>query len=335
MSFLLRRARCPQLGTRSLLAFARRQTLDPKLVDTGTHLKTIAGLLQRTLGEDITVRLDLAWDLWPVLVDVSQLDSCILNLATNARDAMPHGGSLLIAASNVSLSEISDQELQDSASGDHVVIEVSDTGIGMPPDVLAKVFEPFFTTKALGQGTGLGLSMVYGFVRQSGGQIRIYSEVGRGTVVRIYLPRARGVAQEVEISISEPQNPRGNERILLVEDNPQIRHTALTQLRSLGYQVEVAENGSEALDLLAAIDWKVDLVFTDMVMPGRPDGLELSRLVRERAPQIRFLLTSGFPGDVWERHGSTQPTLPLLSKPYRKADLARAIRSTLDASKPE
>ncbi len=320
--------------TKSLLAFSRSQPLDPQVIDVNRHLDAVATLLRRTLGEDIALTTALSPDLWAVRIDAAQLDSGVVNLANNARDAMPQGGSLSLATRNVQVDEAYARLNGDMALGDYVLVEVSDSGVGMPPENVARVFEPFFSTKKPGHGTGLGLSMLYGFVTQSGGHIRIYSEVGLGTTVRVYLPRVvtattpgQGPAAAVK-----PALPRGTETILLVEDNEDVRRTAVAQLTSLGYAVVEAENGEAALRLLGQPERHFDLLFTDIVMPGKPDGYELAKLALEHRPAIRVLLTSGFPGDSLSRQDRPEPHFSLLGKPYRRDELARAIRAAIEST---
>ena len=310
--------------TRSLLAFSRQQPLSPRRVDVGRSLNAVAALLWRTLGEDIALTVTVGPDVWPVRIDGSQLDSCIVNLANNARDAMPRGGPLAISARNVHVDDLQAAEIRDAAPGDFVLIEVSDTGSGMPPEAVARAFEPFFSTKPVGHGTGLGLSMVYGFVKQSGGWVYIDSEVGRGTTVRLYLPRDRDSDNATtDASGPKPEAAGGNETILLVEDNATMRETTAQQLTSLGYRTIEAENGEAALDILKQRDRRIDLLFTDVVMPGRMNGYELVEIARRARPGIKALVTSGFSGVHVEG-------VDLLVKPYRLADLARAIRGVLD-----
>ena len=312
--------------TRALLAFARRQPLKPARVDAGALLATVIRMLARALGEHIQINLRVDGELWPVLADAAQLEAAITNLAINARDAMPQGGTLTVSARNGALDEGADV-----AAGDYLVIELSDTGAGMPPEVVARVFEPFFTTKAVGRGTGLGLSMVYGFIKQSGGHIKVYSEPGHGTTVRLYLPRAAegGVAGRAAAA-SEPP-PRGHERVLLVEDNAEVRRMVAAQLERLGYAVEATENGPAALALLDA-GRPVDLLFTDVVMPGGMNGFELASAARELRPALKVLVTSGFPGTCLPSGGGDPagPGFDFLGKPYRHQDLARAVREVLD-----
>lgn len=323
--------------TESLLAFSRRQPLDPELTDVNRRLAAIATLLRRTLGADIALTTDLAPDLWPVLVDGPQLDAGIVNLANNARDAMPRGGAMSIATRNASLGEADLPENADVPPGDYVLIEMADTGTGMSADTLARAFEPFFSTKGPGHGTGLGLSMLYGFVKQSGGQVRILSELGRGTTVRIYLPRAEaGNARAPGDAEAEnrPQLPRGTETILVVEDNDDVRSTTVAQLTSLGYRVTAVQSGDAALAILDREDRQFDLLFSDIVMPGVLDGYDLARFVLERRPGMKILLTSGFSGDKLRQQDGGAPQFNLLGKPFRREELARSIRAALESGAP-
>ncbi len=314
--------------TRRLLAFARQQPLQPKQVAVNELVSSITGLLSRTLGEQIEISLKLSPDVWPIVVDPAQLDASLTNLATNARDAMPDGGTLTILAKNQSL-DADSAASTDVTPGDYVVIEVSDTGTGMPPAVAAHIFEPFYTTKERGKGTGLGLSMVFGFIKQSGGHITVYSETGIGTTFRLYLPRmTQEVASGAE-PVSVPLVPRGNgEAVLVVEDNAELRWIIVRQLTELGYRVVEAENAAAAIAVLE--QQKIDLVLTDIVMPGGVSGFELARQIEQRWPKIRVVFTSGFPETTLSGVGrSLPPHAHLLSKPYRKEDLAAAVRAAL------
>ena len=316
--------------TGRLLAFARRQPLRPERVDANELISQITRLLNRTLGEDISIALDLSPSLWPVAVDPAQLQAAITNLANNARDAMPKGGKLTVTTYNSHLDEDYATHHLDVSIGDYIAIEVSDTGAGIPPDIIDRIFDPFFTTKEQGKGTGLGLSMVFGFTRQSGGHVNVYSELGSGTTFRIYLPR--GAARRAEDAATEIEAPIGanNETILVVEDNARLLSVVTKQLGELGYEVLAAETAAVALDIL---DGKpVQLLLTDIVMPGGMDGFELAREAVSRRPNLRVLLTSGFP-EARLRENDHQPLKwRLLSKPYRKTELARAVREVLDES---
>ena len=316
--------------TRQLLAFSRRQPLAPKLTYLPPVLQATAKLLHRTLGEAITLELTASDTLWPVLIDVSQLESTLLNLSVNARDAMPDGGRLTIEATNVVIDERALELNMEATPGDYVLIAVSDTGSGMAPDVLAHVFEPFFTTKGNG-GTGLGLSMVHGFLKQSGGYTKIYSEPGHGTTVRLYLPRAAdGQVPEAETSSAEPL-AHGQEVILVVEDNKGLRDLALRHLQSLGYRTIPAADGTSALEIIQG-GAPIDLLFTDVVMPGGLDGRALAEAARRLRPELRVLFTSGFTAAAASAATEDRFGSNLLSKPYRKGELAHRIRAALDAS---
>jgi PAS domain S-box-containing protein len=315
--------------THRLLAFSRQQMLVGRSVDFNRLVGDMDELLRRTLGEHVEVELKLADDLWPALADSGQVENSLLNLAINARDAMPEGGKLTIETGNVHLDEDYAGRNSEVVPGDYVMMAVTDTGAGMPQDVLAHVFEPFFTTKEVGKGTGLGLSMIYGFAKQSGGHVKIYSEVGHGTTVRLYLPRLSGVAAVADpTSVATPRKG-GGETILVVEDNPEVRRLVLRQLRDLGYEVIEAASGPQALKILddgAAID----LLFTDVVMPGGMTGRQLVEAAKTRRPDLKTLFTSGYTEDSILRLGKLDPGVRLLSKPYRKHELATRIREALD-----
>jgi len=309
--------------TSSLLAFSRRQSLDPRVTDVGQRVGKVAKLAEHTIGENIAVKVNTSSALWPVKIDGAQLDACIANLINNARDAMPDGGTLSISMRNATADD------RHAPAGDHVLIELADTGVGMSAETLARVFEPFFTTKEPRHGTGLGLSMVYGFVHQSGGVIDVASRPGEGTTVRIFLARAAEAGPVRAARRKASTLPGGSERILLVEDNDQVRAVAAEQLTSLGYGVVETENGDTALALLEKKGDEFDLVFTDMMMPGGIDGFELAQLVLERWPGKKVLLTSGFSGGVADELEEQATGIIVLRKPYRKADLARAVRVAL------
>jgi len=314
---------------RRLLAFARRQPLQPKHVDLNDLVTGMIKLLRRTLGEHIEIALSTADDLWSVEVDPTQLESALTNLAVNARDAMPGGGRLTIGTRKASIDEDFAEAHTDVAPGDFVVLEVSDTGSGMPPEVLAHVFEPFFTTKGKDKGTGLGLSMVFGFVKQSGGHIQAYSEVGIGTTLRLYLPRADAAPAEAKPAHTDAL-PRGHETVLAVEDNDGLRRVLVRQLHDLGYHVLEASNAQAAIDILGR-DEKIDLLFTDIVLPGGMNGSELARSVRTLRTDVKVLFTSGFPEAAFGASGALPPGAVLLGKPYRKEELARRLRESLAA----
>lgn len=313
--------------TRQLLAFARRQTLEPKLTDVNELVSGMTRLLKRILEADIEVVLITAPDLWRVTIDPAQLNSAITNLATNARDAMPKGGRLTIETKNTHLDADYAALNRDVAPGDFVLIEVSDTGTGISPEALPQVFEPFFTTKEAGRGTGLGLSMVYGFVKQSQGHIKIYSEVDQGTTVRLYLPRAGREAQAPQETADTAAEARvENKCILVVEDNADVRHIVTRQLADLGYTILEFENAQAALAALKNPEVKIDLLFTDIVMPGCMSGHELARAALVERPALKVLFTSGYSGSALRNDDRLKEGEHFLSKPYRRADLARKIQ---------
>jgi PAS domain S-box-containing protein len=315
--------------TRRLLAFARRQPLRPARIVINDLLIGIVRLLRRTLGEDIEIVLDLDPDLALIVADAAQLEAAITNLATNARDAMPKGGKLSITTGNRELDAEYASRHFDVAPGGYAAIEVTDTGAGMPPEVVERIFEPFYTTKASGRGTGLGLSMVFGFLKQSGGHISVYSEPGVGTTFRLYFPHADVPADQAAKRPEAAARTGSGETVLAVEDNPALRRTVLRQLRQLGYRPLEADGPAAALAVLERE--KVDLLFTDVVMPGGMDGIALAKQVMERWPGLRVILTSGFPGSkVEDQLGALPDSVRLLSKPYRNSDLARLLREALD-----
>jgi PAS domain S-box-containing protein len=314
--------------TRQLLAFARRQALDARAFDLNERVVGTMGLLRRTLGEAIEIATNLDPELWPAFADPAQLESALVNLAINARDAMPDGGRLTIETANRVLDADYSRLNVDVQPGAYVVLSVSDTGTGMAPDVLARAFEPFFTTKPVGQGTGLGLSMVYGFARQSHGHVKIYSEPGHGTTVSLYLPRSKDAVVAESVAPTGLPIARPGERILVVEDNSAVRAMALQQIRDLGYEVVEANDGPAALAVLDKGE-RFDLLFTDIIMPGGLSGGDLARAARARDPSIKVLLTSGF-ADGMRSGLRADEFRHLLNKPYRQSDLAEKLRQVLD-----
>jgi signal transduction histidine kinase/CheY-like chemotaxis protein len=315
--------------THRLLAFARKQPLQPCEVDVNSLVMEAANLLRPTLGERIEVHMKLAGDAWPALIDPSQLTNAILNLSLNARDAMPDGGKLIIETGNAVLDDSYVSMNSDVAAGNYAMVAVTDSGHGIPAAILSKVFEPFFTTKDVDKGTGLGLSMVYGFVKQSNGHIKIYSEEGHGTTIRIYLPRAPAAAASA-VTTSPPVLAGGHETILVVEDDNLVRAFVVGQIQSLGYLTLAAVNAAEAM---AVIDGPqaIDLLFTDMIMPGSMNGRQLAAAALERRAALRILYTSGYSNEAIVHHGQLDAGVLLLAKPYRKSDLARMIRTALTA----
>jgi PAS domain S-box-containing protein len=314
--------------TRRLLAFARQQPLRPERIAANELIAGIVRLLRRTLGENIEITLDLADNLWPAVADPAQLEASLTNLATNARDAMPQGGKLTIATANRHLDRDYAAAHVEAIPGEYAAIEVTDTGAGMPPGIVERIFEPFFTTKGPGKGTGLGLSMVFGFIKQSGGHISVYSEPGVGTTFRLYLPRAEPEGA-VAADIDAVATPSGKgEIVLAVEDNPRLRRLVMRQLTELGYQPLEADGPAAALAMLEA--GKVELLFSDIVMPGPIDGIGLAQQASERWPDLKIVLTSGFPGTkLDDQLGQSRATVRLLGKPYRKEDLARVLNEAL------
>ena len=324
--------------THQLLAFARRQPLSPEDVDVGRLVVGLDGLLKRTLGEVISLEIHCPTSLWLAHVDPDQLDNAIVNLAINARDAMPAGGRLTIEAANLSVRKPEADPFGEIKPGNYVVISVSDTGRGIPKELLGNVFEPFFSTKPHGRGTGLGLSMVYGFINQSGGHAKITSEVGRGTTVRLYLPssgESRGELPEPAGARAprapDPSVPGGNEAVLVVEDDAMVRETTRKMLAELGYCVSVAGDGPEAL---GQIDRGLipDLLLTDVLLPGGLDGLRLAEQVLQRRPGVRVLYMSGYVENAEGYRGQLDPqtNLQLPSKPFARAALAIRVRARLD-----
>jgi PAS domain S-box-containing protein len=316
--------------TKHLLAFARRQPLEPRELDVNALVTAAGKLLRPTLGEQIEIHTKLTAAPWVAFVDPNQLTTAILNLALNARDAMQGGGKLTIETENVELDEGYAGLHSDVKAGPYVLVAISDTGSGIPANLLDKVFEPFFTTKEPGKGTGLGLSMVYGFVKQSGGHIKIYSEQGVGTTVRLYLPRS----VEKTIAATEPapreRLPRGSEVVLIVEDDELVRNYVVAQVRSLGYATLAAAGAAAALEILRS-DAEIDLLFTDVIMPGSMNGPRLVAEALKLRPQLGVLYTSGYTENAIVHHGRLDPGVLLLAKPYRKADLARMLRQALQA----
>lgn len=317
--------------TRSLLVFARKQPMHAQVCDLRETLESLGDLLARTLGGKIVTHTDIDVALWPVHIDSALFETSIIHLANNAKDAMPGGGELRIAGRNVRIEDADATE--DAVAGSYVCASVTDTGTGMSPDVLRKILEPFFTTKVAEHGTGLGLSMIYGFVKQSGGFLRVSSELGQGTTVRMYLPRAEA-DDPVEVTESTARHtskdPPGGEMLLVVEDDAANRRTVVRRLSVLGYRTLEAGTGEEALEVLREHGHDIALLFTDIVMSGRTEGFELANLVERQYPRIRILLTSGYPGEAWERAGDAGCRWPLLNKPYRGEELAVKIRTVLD-----
>jgi PAS domain S-box-containing protein len=314
--------------TQRLLSFSRQQALRPQSVDLNACVTGMTDMLRRTLGETIEIEPIIASDLWASEVDPGQLESALLNLAVNARDAMPKGGKLTIETANVQLDDHYAAALGDVTPGHFVRLSVTDTGTGIPPDQIEHVFEPFFTTKEVGQGGGLGLSMVFGFAKQSGGHVTISSEPGRGTTVRLYLPQVEAPAQPAGRAPALKDPEARGETILVVEDDPDVRALAISLLQSFGYHVLEAGDGMEALATLQAVS-RIDLLFSDVVLPGGMSGPDLAERVRDRHPDIKVLFTSGYP-DAPHHRSLLFDNTDLLAKPFGKRDLARKVRAVLN-----
>jgi PAS domain S-box-containing protein len=313
--------------TRHLLAFARKQPLQPREIDVNSLVLEAAKLLHPTLGEHIEIKPLLADDAWTALVDPSQLTTAVLNLALNARDAMPNGGKLALETNNIYLDENYAGMHSEVTPGNYVMVAVSDTGAGIPAALIERVFDPFFTTKEVGKGTGLGLSMVFGFVKQSGGHIKIYSEEGHGTSVKMYLPRATGLNQTAAEALISANVEGGHEAVLVVEDDSMVRRYVVTQVESLGYITLEAANAAEALKILGTA--QIDLLFTDVIMPGTMNGRQLVEEALKRQPSLKVLYTSGYTENAIVHHGRLDSGVLLLAKPYRKSELARMLRLAL------
>jgi len=313
--------------TQQLLAFGRRQPLQPVRGNVNDLVRDAVRLPARALEETVRVETRLADQAWPVFVDQSQFEAAITNLATNARDAMPDGGTLTISTANLRLDRPGDL-----SPGDYAVVTVEDTGCGMTPEVLSQAFEPFFTTKPVGKGSGLGLSMVFGFAKQSGGQVTIDSAPGQGTRIRLFLPRADPVGETTVATVDTATGYGQGECVMVVEDNARLRAAAARHLVALGYRTIEMEDGRAALNALES-GTRVDLVFSDIVMPGDIGGYDLARIVPERWPSVRVVLTSGYrnaaPGTV-----PPDREVPILNKPFRRADLSRVIRQALAPPEP-
>jgi CheY-like chemotaxis protein len=312
-----------------LLAFARRQPLQPYVLNPGRVVRNMEDLVRRAVGEHVEVETVVSASLWNATLDPHQLENVVLNLAINARDAMPNGGKLTVELSNTMLDDTYVSAAHEVPPGQYVLLAISDTGAGMTPEVRERAIEPFFTTKGEGQGTGLGLSMAFGFVKQSGGHFRIYSELGHGTTIKAYFPRAL----EAEQTLPEPvanEVRGGTETILVVEDDPSVQATVVGMLSELGYQVLRADNAEMALAVLKA-GVRCDLLFTDVVMPGKLKSTEMVRQARALLPDMKVLYTSGYTQNAIIHGGRLDPGVELLSKPYRREKLASKVRQLLGA----
>jgi two-component system cell cycle sensor histidine kinase/response regulator CckA len=329
---ILKAARRAAGLTRQLLAFSRKQVMSPRIMDLNTVLADIGRMLPRLIGEDIRVEVRPGASLWKVKADPVQVEQVIMNLAVNARDAMPRGGHLVLETSNVELDEEYARRHVGVLPGEHVMLTVSDTGCGIPADILPRIFEPFFTTKELSKGTGLGLPTVYGIVKQSGGSIWVYSEVDHGTVFKVYLPRAASVAEKYYEERPAAPPPRGSETILMVEDEEAVRESTCEYLTSRGYTVLQGKDGADALQVLEHFAGKIHLLITDVIMPGM-SGAELGKRVRELRPDIRVIYISGYTESTVVRHG-VEAKAGFLQKPFTLTALAGKVREVLDAAEP-
>jgi signal transduction histidine kinase len=319
--------------TAQLLSFARKQVLAPAAIDLAAAMPNLVPLLRRTLGEHIEIHYVETPGLWPAMADPAQLESALLNLALNARDAMPDGGRLTIELANKVLDEEYARHHGEVTAGEYAMLAVSDTGHGMAPDVVARVFEPFFTTKGDAKGTGLGLAMVFGFVKQSGGHAKVYSEPGEGTTIRLYLPRAVGTAMPaVERSTAPVELPRGSATVLVVEDDAAVRKVAVTMLRGLGYRVLEAADGEQALRVFGDNAADVDLLLTDVVLPGGMRGRDVAQRVNAIRPQVKVLYMSGYAENSIIHNGRLEEGVQLIGKPFRREQLARKVAEVIGDS---
>jgi PAS domain S-box-containing protein len=330
ISAALRGASRAAMLTHRLLAFSRRQPLEPEVLSVNKLVAGMSDLMRRTLGEAIQIEAVLARGLWPTLADSNQLENALINLAINARDAMPEGGKLTIETANTHLDEAYARMHDEVQPGQYVGIFVTDTGIGMAPDTVAQAFEPFFTTKEIGQGTGLGLSQVYGFIKQSGGHVTIYSEVGEGTTVKLYLPRYRGAEDVVDERLEIHELPQGrSELVLVVEDDPDVRDYTVEMVGDLGYSVLSAPDGASALRLLDS-NREVSLLFTDVGLPGGMNGRQLAEQALRRQPRLKVLYTTGYARNAIVHRGRLDRGVEVVFKPFTYSDLATKIRQVLE-----
>jgi nitrogen-specific signal transduction histidine kinase len=317
--------------TQRLLAFSRRQPLDPKPIDVNVLVNGMSEMIHRTLGETIAVETVLGAGLWHIEADPNELEAGILNLAVNARDAMPNGGRLTLETGNAHIDESYVLNHREVVPGQYVVISVTDTGAGMDAETVAQAFEPFFTTKPVGKGTGLGLSQVYGVVKQSGGHVKIYSEVGQGTTIKLYLPRLATEVTEPS-AISDQLSPEAalEETVLVLEDDDDVRSYSAEILRELGYRVLEAHDGAAALRVLDQ-HVRVDILFTDVVLPGGMTGAQVAAHARTLRPKLKVLFTTGYARNAIIHHGRLDKGVQLITKPFSFNDLAAKIRDVLDS----
>jgi CheY-like chemotaxis protein len=317
--------------THRLLAFSRRQTLAPRATDINRLVAGMEELIRRTMGPDVTVEVIPAPGLWATLVDNNQLENALLNLCINARDAMPDGGQLTIQSRNSQV-DAHTARRRDMQPGEYVVISVTDTGTGMPPDVIARAFDPFFTTKPLGQGTGLGLSMIYGFAKQSGGQVRIASEVGRGSIMRLYLPRYQGdaVGEEAPGDLADAPRAEAGQTVLVVDDEPSVRMLITEVLEELGYAAVEAADGASGLTILRS-NVRIDLLVSDVGLPGGMNGRQLAEAARRFRPDLKVLFITGYAEYAMLQNDNLEPGIHILTKPFALEKLAERIKALINA----
>ena len=326
--------------THRLLAFSRQQALEPAPLDLNKLIGGISELLLRTVGSPVAIETVLAGGLWLTLADANQMENVLINLVVNAKDAMPDGGKITIETANGYLDEAYAASFSDVSPGQYTVLSVTDTGTGIDPSILERVFEPFFTTKQPGSGTGLGLSMIHGFVKQSGGHIRIYSEVGHGTSVKIYLPRltpeaaVAAVPKALDLDLQPVMRAKSSETVLVVEDSEGVLDFACSALEDLGYRVLVASDGPEAMRFLE-IEPAIDLLFTDVVMPKGMSGRQLADLALKLRPELPVLFTTGYSRNAIVHQGRLDANVHLLGKPYTQRELAQKIHAILDEASRE
>ncbi|MEH3147392.1 MAG: histidine kinase famiy protein [Methylobacterium frigidaeris] len=315
--------------THQLLAFSRKQRLEGRLLNLNGLVESMGEMAGRTLGDDVVLRTEPAPDLWTTRIDPTQAEVALLNVLLNARDAMPEGGTVTVRTGNLLIEDEDTALYKTVPPGAYVVVSVTDTGSGMPPEILARVMEPFFTTKGEGKGTGLGLAMVYGFAKQSGGSVKIYSEVGHGTTVRLLFPASdQKIEDEVRPS-PRAADRHGTETVLVVDDRPDVAATAGTILEDFGYKVLVVDGPRAALEVLDG-ETRIDLLFTDLIMPGGMNGVMLARAARERQPRIKVLLTTGYAEASMERTDAGGSEFEIINKPYKRLELARRVRRVID-----
>jgi PAS domain S-box-containing protein len=315
--------------THQLLAFSRKQRLEGRLLNLNGLVHSMSEMAERTLGDHITLRQDLLTDLWNTRIDPTQAEVALLNVMLNARDAMPDGGTVTVKTENLLVEDEDAALFKTVGPGAYVVVSVTDTGSGMPPEILHRVMEPFFTTKGEGKGTGLGLAMVYGFAKQSGGSVKIYSEVGHGTTVRLLFPASDQKIEEERKASQRAADRHGTETVLVVDDRADVAETAGIILEDFGYKVLVADGPRAALEILDG-ERRIDLLFTDLIMPGGMNGVMLARAARERQPRIKVLLTTGYAEASLERTDAGGTEFEIINKPYKRLELARRVRRVID-----